>query len=363
MTIGAAENYDRSKEVKDFDDSKIGVKGLVDSGITSIPRFFVHSPESLPSNQPHISDDDDGIPIIDLSSVNSHRRSIIVDQIKEASRTWGFFQIINHDIPLDVLDRTICSIKAFNEQPTEIKSKYYTREMGKGVSFLTNIDLFQSKAASWRDTLQVRLGPTYPDLDQIPEICRNELVEWDQHVQRLGEILMGVLCEGMGLETDRLKEMTCLEGRTLASHYYPYCPEPDRTVGLSSHSDPGVLTVLLQDKIGGLFVRKNGGEDWVEVKPLAGAIVINIGDLLQIISNDEYKSAEHRVVANRFQEPRVSAAVFFNPGKREDIYGPVPELISPEKPALYKQFTLSEFLRRFFTKGLDGKSLIDYFKL
>ncbi|OVA11197.1 Oxoglutarate/iron-dependent dioxygenase [Macleaya cordata] len=176
------------------------------------------------------------------------------------------------------------------------------------------------------------MGPTSPDFDQIPEICRRELEEWDQQIKRLGETLMGILCKGLGLETDRLKEMTCLEGRFL-------------------------------DQMGGLQVKH--GEDWVEVKPLAGALVINIGDILQMISNDEYKSEEHRVVANSFREPRVSSAVFFNPSKREDIYGPVLELISLEKQALYKQFTLSVgvyegiSLKRFRWKA----SPIDHFKL
>ncbi|MCL7041840.1 hypothetical protein MKW94_004402 [Papaver nudicaule] len=364
MAIGSEtqqqETYDRSKEVKEFDDSKIGVKGLVDSGITSIPRFFVHPPESLTSNTPKPSDDQHQIPIIDLSFVDSHRRATVIDEIREASRSWGFFQVVNHDVPIDVLDRTISSIKAFNEQSNEVKSKYYGREMGKGIAFSTNFDLFQSKAASWRDTLQMKTGPTPPHFDHIPEICRRELLEWDEQVQRLGETLMGLLCEGLGLERNKLKEMSCLDSRLMVAHYYPYCPEPERTVGLKSHSDPGVLTVLLQDEIGGLQVKH--GEDWVDAKPCPGALVINIGDLLQMISNDEYKSVEHRVVANPYREPRVSSGVFFNPSKREDNYGPLPELVSSEKPAIYKQFTLTEFMRQFFSKELDGKA-IDYFKL
>ena len=83
----------------------------------------------------------------------------------------------------------------------------------------------------------------------------------------------------------------------------------------------------------------------------------------QIMSNDEYKSVEHRVVANSSGEPRVSVAVFLNPGKREDLYGPLPELLSPTKQPLYREFTLTEFLGRFFTKELDGKSLKNYFRL
>ncbi|CAL1399705.1 unnamed protein product [Linum trigynum] len=62
-----------------------------------------------------------------------------------------------------------------------------------------------------------------------------------------------------------------------------------------------------------------------------GALVVNIGDLLQIMSNDEYKSVEHRVLANPSMEPRVSVAVFFNSDEQETVLGPIPELISPEK--------------------------------
>lgn len=82
----------------------------------------------------------------------------------------------------------------------------------------------------------------------------------------------------------------------------------------------------------------------------------------QIISNEEYKSADHRVLANSSGEPRVSVAVFLNPSNREKMFGPLPELTSAEKPALYRNFTLNEFLSRFFKKELDGKSLTNYFR-
>ena len=82
----------------------------------------------------------------------------------------------------------------------------------------------------------------------------------------------------------------------------------------------------------------------------------------QIISNEEYKSADHRVLANPSNEPRVSIAVFLNPGNREKLFGPLPELTSAEKPALYRDFTLTEFMTRFFKKELDGKSLTNFFR-
>ncbi|RWR75067.1 Oxoglutarate/iron-dependent dioxygenase [Cinnamomum micranthum f. kanehirae] len=170
--------YDRAKEVKEFDESKIGCKGLVDSGATTIPRFFIQpNPQSFikpsPPSSSHL------IPTIDLSHALSHRRSEIIHQIRHASHTWGFFQVIHHDIPISVLDDTISAVRSFNELPTEIKSQHYHREMGSSVNFQTNFDLYRSSAATWRDTLQVRLGPDPPVVDRIPDACRRELMEWD----------------------------------------------------------------------------------------------------------------------------------------------------------------------------------------
>lgn len=92
--------------------------------------------------------------------------------------------------------------------------------------------------------------------------------------------MFGLLCEGLGLKTDMLTEKTFLEGRMMVGHYYPYCPQPDLTVGITSHTDPGPLTILLQDDKGGLQIKH--GEEWVDVKPVPGALVINIGDILQV---------------------------------------------------------------------------------
>ncbi|KAF7827569.1 1-aminocyclopropane-1-carboxylate oxidase-like protein 4-like [Senna tora] len=357
----ASQPYDRAKAVKDFDESKIGVKGLVDSGLQTIPPFFVHPPETL-SDLGSRPGSDSAVPTVDLSGVTDSpaRRAAAVDQIRRAASSLGFFQITNHGIPQEALDRTINSIRAFHEQSTATKARLYRREISTGINFISNVDLYNSQAASWRDTLQVRLGPTLADREEIPEVCRDEIVEWDREIRRLGGVLMGLMSEGLGLEEGKFKEMTFTEGRMMVGHYYPFCPQPDLTVGLKSHADPGVLTVLLQDHIGGLQVRSSEG--WLDVKPVRGALVINVGDLLQIVSNEAYKSADHRVLANPSQEPRVSIAVFFNPSQRESVFGPLPELTSEEKPPLYRNFTYDEFMTRFFKKELDGKSLTNFFR-
>lgn len=352
-TTTEPEEYDRRKELQEFEDTKLGVKGLVDSGITQIPRIFHHPPEphSLPESDPN----EDPIPMIDLSDLESD----LAGRIKDAAAKFGFFQVVNHGIPVSLLDRLIAGVRDFHELPAPEKRRYYQR--APGVSFFSNVDLFLSKAATWRDTLQIRLSPKPVDPPTIPDSCRDEVIEWDREVRQLGERLLALLSQGLGVDASKVKDMSCSEGRLMVAHYYPYCPEPDKTLGIGCHSDPGLLTVLLQDQAGGLQVKHH--HKWVEVKPVHGALVINIGNLLQMISNDQYTSAEHRVLANSYQEPRVSIAVFFNPSIRENLYGPLPELVSTEKPASYRQFTYSEYITKFFTKELDGKSILNYFRL
>lgn len=118
---------------------------------------------------------------------------------------------------------------------------------------------------------------------------RDQVIEWNREVTQLGERLLALLCQGLGVDANKLKNMSCSEGRLMVAHYYPYCPEPDKTLGIGCHSDPGLLTVLLQDQAGGLQVKHD--HKWVEVKPVHGALVINIGNLLQV-----FKSCSLRIL-------------------------------------------------------------------
>ncbi|XP_074321525.1 1-aminocyclopropane-1-carboxylate oxidase homolog 4-like [Silene latifolia] len=353
--------YDRKKELQEFENTKLGVKGLVDSGITRVPRMFHHPPETLfDLNQGDSRGEQNCIPVIDLCAPHQD----LVRGIREASAKFGFFQIVNHGVPVTLLDRVVKAMKGFHELPPEEKMLFYDRNWntsGKGVGYFSNYDLFYSKAASWRDTLQCLLGPVSINPDDIPDVCRGEVMEWETEVKRLAEKLMGLLSEGLGLPADKLKEVSYVGRASLTAHYYPHCPEPSKTVGIASHTDPGILTILLQDQVGGLQVKYN--DKWIDLNPVHGALVINIGDLFQIISNDGYKSGEHRVVANSSNESRVSIAVFFNPGTADNLYGPLAELVSHEKLALYKQFKFSDLAMRFLTKELEGKAMTSHFRL
>lgn len=355
--------YDRVKAVKEFDESKMGVKGLSDSGIKTIPQIFIHPQHTL-SDIKSTSKQTTSIPLIDLSNVASpNHRPNIIKQIKEAAKTWGFFQIINHNVNVSSLDNTINAIESFHNQPHETKSKYYKRDEGRGVMYASNNDLYRTNAASWHDSLQAWMAPEAPKAEELPEICRKEMVEWDFHAAGVAEVVFELLSEGLGLERGKLKELSFCETRVIVGHCYPYCPQPDLTMGITPHTDPCAITLLLQNQVPGLQVKYEG--EWVDVNPVQGGIIVNIGDFLQIISNGEYSSVQHRVLANSNKKSRISIVMFLNLSKwrGEGYHGPLPELLSPEKPPVYRDFTTQEFIENFYSKGIDAKSFVDKVKI
>ncbi|XP_058083033.1 1-aminocyclopropane-1-carboxylate oxidase homolog 1-like [Magnolia sinica] len=361
LSAAIGSDHDRLKDLKAFDDTKTGVKGLVDAGIVKIPNIFIRPPEDMIMTS--ASDlIDIRIPIIDMEGVESDRRLEIVDEIRNASESWGFFQVVNHGVPVSLLDEMIKGVCRFFEQPDEVKMEYYTRDLKRKVQYSSNFDLYQSTAANWRDTFFCVMAPDPLESHELPAACREIKMEYSKHVTRLGTTLFELLSEALGLDPNYLKDMDCAKGHTLLSHYYPPCPEPDLTLGTTHHSDPDFLTILLQDHIGGLQVLHHN--QWVNVSPVHGALVVNIGDLLQLISNDKLKSVEHRVLANRVG-PRISVACFFtthfHPSTR--VYGPIKELVSDGNHAKYKETTVIDFITYYNSKGLDGKSALDHFKL
>uniref|UniRef100_A0A1D1ZEL1 1-aminocyclopropane-1-carboxylate oxidase 1 n=1 Tax=Anthurium amnicola TaxID=1678845 RepID=A0A1D1ZEL1_9ARAE len=366
----SAVDHDRVAELTAFDATREGVKGLVDAGVTHIPRFFVHPPDherticQVPDPRSGTATPRLRIPVVDLDHVSTGgaRRRQVVDEVRRASEDWGFFQVVNHGIPPDSLEGALRVGRAFFEQPREDKAKYYSRDPDKKVLFNSNFDLYVSPAVNWRDTLFCAMSPVTPSHQELPPVCREVAVEYSSHMGRLGRMVFELLSEALGLETRHLYDVGCAEGHSILFHYYPPCPQPELTMGTTKHSDPDFLTILLQDQIGGLQVLHQ--RQWLDVSPIPGALVVNIGDLLQLMSNDRFISVEHRVLANSVG-PRVSVACFFTTHRQPSprLYGPINELLSSENPPIYRETSVNDFVAYYNSKGLDGQSALMHYRL
>lgn len=105
------------------------------------------------------------------------------------------------------------------------------------------------------------------------------MVDYSKRVMEIGKLVLELLSEGLGLSPNYLNNIGCSEGLAFVYHYYPSCPQPEFAIGIPEHSDTDFITVLLQDQIGGLQIRYRN--KWVGVPPVDGALVVNIGDLMQ----------------------------------------------------------------------------------
>ncbi|KAB2067623.1 hypothetical protein ES319_A09G240400v1 [Gossypium barbadense] len=358
-------DHDRKTELMAIDQSKSGIKGLVDAGLAKLPRVFVHDHLNL-NIKSGPAPDNVKVPVIDFAGVNtdSTRWAMIIDEVRNACMKWGFFQIVNHGIPVTTLEEMINGIRRFHEQEPEAKEKLYSRDESKKVTFNTKIDMSQTMAAYWRDTLTCVMAPNPPDTQELPETCRDIMLDYTNNVMNLGTKLFELISEALGLNPNHLKDIGCTEGLYVMGHYSPACPEPELTMGTGIHTDSGFLTVLLQDQIGGLQVLHDN--QWTDVTPIPGALIINLGDLLQLISNDKFISVYHRVVARNIG-PRISIASFFRtyiqPQNALRMYGPIKELLSENNPPIYKETNVVDYFKFKHLKGVEGTSALAHFKL
>ncbi|KAL0425883.1 UNVERIFIED_CONTAM: protein DOWNY MILDEW RESISTANCE 6 [Sesamum radiatum] len=320
---------------------------------------------SLPSSnirpeprRPKLSEvvDCDNVPIIDLGCGD---RSLITKQIGDACREYGFFQVINHGVSKEMVDKILGVAHEFFSLPVEEKMKLYSDDPSKTMRLSTSFNVKKETVHNWRDYLRLHCYPLdkyAPEWPSNPSSFKDIVSSYCMEVRQLGFRLQEAISESLGLDKDSLKNVLGEQGQHMATNYYPACPEPELTYGLPAHTDPNALTILLQDlQVAGLQVLKDG--KWLAIKPQPDAFVINIGDQLQVLSNGKYKSVWHRSVVNA-DKARLSVASFLGPY----ISACAPKaLTSGEDGAIYRDFTYAEYYK-FWSRNLDQEHYLELFK-
>lgn len=171
--------------------------------------------------------------------------------------------------------------------------------------------------------------------------------------------IMSFVTLALGLTDTKISESFSEGLYDIRMNCYPPCPEPERVLGIIPHADNSGITLLVDfGDFPGLQFLKDG--KWVGVQPIEGAIVANIGHIIEVMTNGIYKAPEHRAVVNKMKE-RLTIVTFCYPSPSMDI-APAKKLIVEGNQQVYKNMTHAEYFDRFFNRKLD-ESFIDSIRL
>ncbi|XP_042040514.1 1-aminocyclopropane-1-carboxylate oxidase 5-like [Salvia splendens] len=289
------------------------------------------------------------IPVIDYSKTEGEERSKTLAEIAHCCEEWGFFQLVNHGIPEELLERV-----------KKVASECYKveREAGFGESEPVKKlkELMEKESCDeriddvdWEDVFLL----TDDNAHQWPSKTagfRETMKEYRSELKKLAVRVMETMDENLGLPKGYMKkafnggkeEEEAEEAffGTKVSHYPP-CPKPEKVAGLRAHTDAGGVILLFQDdEVESLQILKDGV--WLDVQPLKNAIVINTGDQVEVLSNGRYKSVWHRILATPHGNRR-SIASFYNPSAEATIH-PAPQLLPEQAKAEYPSFVFGDYM-------------------
>nr|XP_043620296.1 gibberellin 20-oxidase-like protein [Erigeron canadensis] len=301
------------------------------------------------------------LPSLDLSKP---LQASSLSSLSEACHQWGFFNIVNHGISKDLFE----TIHSFSNQlfdlPSETKLKLgpfssiktYTPPFIASPyfeSFRVSGPNFHSSA---KDSVHVIFDEKHHELSEILEEYGEKMTELSKKIMK---IVLMILGDGFDTKFYDSDFKNC-HGYLRINRYSPPTnfeeKESTMTEGLGMHTDMSCITIVYQDEIGGLQVRSKLEEDqgsrWMDIVPVEGTLVVNIGDLLQAWSNDKLISSQHRVVLKK-PVNRLSIAFFWCFEDEKVIVSPK-EVVGNDNARVYEPFLCLDYLK-FRESNEEGK--------
>ncbi|KAM0420175.1 hypothetical protein ACHAPD_003744 [Fusarium lateritium] len=306
----------------------------------------------------------DEMPIIDLSSIDGDEpaRKGLATQIKAAAENTGFFYVSNHGISQDLIEEALQQVKNFFHQSQEDKDRVAFTKAGKfcGYHGVGSTQINNKETKDNKETFSMRydtrIDPSHDCVDDINSNFdsidyvwngtshltkfRPTLTEFYQRRLTLARKLIRLFALALELPEDYFDSIITTPGADAVHLHYPGTDESeDIDVGIGSHTDIQCVTLLWQDMSGGLQVL-SADDEWLDARPIEGTLVINIGDFLQRLSNNRFKSTVHRVY-NRQKASRYAMPFFlgFNPDAVCEV---VPTCTDAEHPPLYEPISCGQ---------------------
>lgn len=301
------------------------------------------------------------IPVVDLSdflSGDESRKQKFVQELGKAYEEVGFVAVKNHDIPDELIADLYQYVQQFFALPAETKLKYekpelagqrgYTsfgREHAKGFDAPDLKEFFQ-----FGQTIEdgEEVGEDYPDNIQVEEVppFTPTLFNAYRNFEKSGKALLQAIALYLGLDEHYFDQWVHNGNSILrAIHYPPIKSEPASAIRAEQHEDINLITLLVGASADGLQILTKGGE-WVGVTSLPEQIVVNVGDMLQRLTNNKLRSTTHRVVnppRELWGTSRFSIPFFLHPKSNMSLAS-LQSTIDADHPKAYEDATAGEYL-------------------
>ncbi|MBT8232606.1 MAG: isopenicillin N synthase family oxygenase [Saprospiraceae bacterium] len=301
------------------------------------------------------------IPVVDLSQFvngNEEQRAAFVQAIGNAFHNVGFVGVVNHGIPKSLVKDFYDTSKTFFSQSVDIKRSYEVKGLAgqRGYTSFGKEHAKQSQVADLKEFFQIGqyvdaddpLKPEYPDNPRVTEVpLFSDLgKQLYKAFEVSGSHLLKAIALFLELPENYFDEHIEKGNSILRSiHYPPITSEPDSAIRAEQHEDINLITLLVGASAGGLQLLNNEGE-WLDITPGEDEIVINVGDMLQRLTNNYLKSTTHRVVnppRHEWHRPRLSIPFFLHPKSNMDLTC-LENCVNDERPLKYEPITAGEYL-------------------
>jgi isopenicillin N synthase-like dioxygenase len=292
------------------------------------------------------------IPVVDLSMFTKGDevgRQAFVEALGEAFQNIGFVGVSNHGVPRQLISDFYKASKAFFALPVDVKRKYEIAGAAgqRGYTAFGKEHAKQSEVADLKEFFQIgqEANMKNVEVEEIPaflDLGRRLFKKFEQ----TGAALLQAIALYLGLEENYF-EGKIREGNSIlrAIHYPPITKEPDSAIRAEQHEDINLITLLVGASAGGLQIL-NHENKWLPVVPEKDEIVINVGDMLQRLTNNYLKSTTHRVVNPPREEwhvPRLSIPFFLHPQPDMDL-SCLESCVTEDRPLAYEPITAGEYL-------------------
>lgn len=313
------------------------------------------------------------IPKVDLSKFthgSEVEKQEFVQELGKAFEDIGFVTVVNHGIPADSVERFYNSVHEFFALPKQVKLQYEDAETA-GQSGYTSFGKEHAKHSEvadlkefWQFNQEIegdeelaRKTPKNPQVKELPEF--NEIgKKLYKEFESSGRNLLRAIALYLGEKEDYFDNKIHNGTSILRAIFYPpITSDPGTAVRAEEHEDINLITLLVGASAEGLQVLPKG-EGWLAVNPDEGQIVVNVGDMLQRLTNGQLKSTTHRVVnppKEKWSQPRLSIPFFLHPKPNVSL-AVLPQTVTSERPKQFEDTTAGEYLHeRLVEIGLAKK--------